>query len=174
MMCDTTIEYRSYSVKKCMKIETLLLLLGVINICALIALALVVRKMTKHYRELTKGVGISDLQTVLEKQLSLSKEQQTQIEKLFQKFQVAEKDMLSHVQKVGFKRYNPYEETGGDQSFILVFLDKKDDGVVISSLHGRTGTRVYAKPLRGGEGKGYELSKEESLVVSQTQKKANN
>ena len=53
-------------------------------------------------------------------------------------------------QRVGLVRYNPFEETGGNQSFALALLDAAGDGWVLSSLHARSGTRVYAKAITGG------------------------
>ena len=53
-------------------------------------------------------------------------------------------------QRVGLVRYNPFEETGGNQSFALALLDAAGDGWVLSSLHAREGTRVYAKSITGG------------------------
>ena len=52
-------------------------------------------------------------------------------------------------QRVGLVRYNPFEETGGNQSFALALLDADGDGWVLSSLHARSGTRVYAKAVVG-------------------------
>ena len=52
--------------------------------------------------------------------------------------------------RVGLVRYNPFEETGGNQSFALALLDASGDGWVLSSLHARSGTRVYAKAIAGG------------------------
>ena len=54
------------------------------------------------------------------------------------------------VQRVGLVRYNPFEETGGNQSFALAMTDANGDGVVISSLHARAGTRLYAKAVAAG------------------------
>ena len=54
------------------------------------------------------------------------------------------------VQRVGLVRYNPFEETGGNQSFALAMTDANGDGVVISSLHARAGTRLYAKAVVAG------------------------
>ena len=48
-------------------------------------------------------------------------------------------------QRIGLVRFNPFEDTGGNQSFALALLDGRGDGFVVSSLHARTGTRVYAK-----------------------------
>ena len=65
------------------------------------------------------------------------------------------RDSLGSVQKVTLKRYNPYRDTGGDQSFSLALLDGNKNGVVITSLHSRSGTRVFAKSVKGGEEDGF-------------------
>jgi hypothetical protein len=65
------------------------------------------------------------------------------------------------LQRVGLVRYNPFEDTGSNQSFALVLLDEDGDGVVLSSLHSRQTTRVYVKPVSGGRSEGA-LSAEET------------
>jgi len=72
---------------------------------------------------------------------------------------------LGHIQKVALLRFNPYEDTGGDQSFTVALLNEGGDGIVITSLHARSGTRVFAKPIGLGKGQNYQLSKEEEQVV---------
>ena len=69
-------------------------------------------------------------------------------------------------QRVGLVRYNPFEETGGNQSFALALLDAAGDGWVLSSLHARSGTRVYAKAIKAGRGDGA-LSEEETAAIRQ-------
>jgi|SRR5687768_500563 len=54
------------------------------------------------------------------------------------------------VQRVGVVRYNPFEDTGSNQSFALALLDGNNDGLVLSSLHSRQQTRVFLKPIVGG------------------------
>jgi len=57
---------------------------------------------------------------------------------------------LGHsVQWVGMVRFNPFRDTGGDQSFALALADAQGNGLVLSSLHRHDITRVYAKPLQG-------------------------
>lgn len=75
------------------------------------------------------------------------------------------KKNLDNVQKVFLKRYNPYHDTGGDQSFSVSLLDGHGNGLVITSLHSRSGTRVFAKPVRMGKEDGFEFSGEEKSVV---------
>ncbi len=71
---------------------------------------------------------------------------------------------VGHIQKWAIVKFNPFEETGGGQSFVTCFLNEKGDGVVISSLHGRAATRVYAKSIKGWDGE-QKLSKEEEQVI---------
>lgn len=70
-----------------------------------------------------------------------------------------------HFQKVGIVRFNPFSDSGGDQSFSLSLMDGHDRGFVISSLHTRAETRIYLKPVVNGKGEGFELSKEEQQAI---------
>lgn len=70
--------------------------------------------------------------------------------------------------KINILRYNPFQDIGGDQSFILTILDQTNSGVILSSLHNRDITRVYAKPIKNGEGDNITLSKEEKLAIVKT------
>lgn len=79
-------------------------------------------------------------------------------------------DSQYHLQKVGLVRFNPFAETGGDQSFCLALLDGEDSGLVISSLHSRETTRIYAKPVRKGKPVGYDFSAEEKQAVLKAKK----
>lgn len=73
---------------------------------------------------------------------------------------------LENLVRVAIVRYNPYGDTGGDQSFSIALLSEKGSGVVVTSLHARSGTRVFAKPIREGKADKHQLSKEEQEVVS--------
>jgi hypothetical protein len=68
------------------------------------------------------------------------------------------------IQKVGVIRYNPFADAGGDQSFAIALLDAHGTGIVVSSLHSRTETRVFAKPVQAGRSR-YPLSDEEQEAI---------
>lgn len=70
--------------------------------------------------------------------------------------------------KINLTRFNPFDDLGGDQSFILTLLDKNNSGVVVTSLHNRDITRIYAKSIKKGEGENSVLSKEEKLAILKT------
>lgn len=68
------------------------------------------------------------------------------------------------IQRVGVVRFNPFSDTGGDQSFAIALLDSEGNGIVLSSLHGRTDTRVFAKPVSAGRSR-HALSDEEQEAI---------
>ena len=69
------------------------------------------------------------------------------------------------MQKFGMLRFNPFDDTGGDQSFALCVADASGNGFVMSCLHHRNESKVYAKPLAGWQSK-YSLSDEERQAIS--------
>jgi len=48
--------------------------------------------------------------------------------------------------------YDALREMSGRRSFSLALINASGDGVVVSSINGRTETRTYAKVVRGGRG----------------------
>lgn len=72
----------------------------------------------------------------------------------------------SDFKKIGFVRFNPFDDAGGNISFAIALLNAYNDGVVISSLHGREGTRMYAKSVKSGQSES-QLTKEETDAIAQ-------
>ncbi len=52
------------------------------------------------------------------------------------------------LQRFGLVRYDAFEDMGGRLSFSAAILDDHGDGLVITSINGRTETRTYAKPVK--------------------------
>jgi hypothetical protein len=61
-------------------------------------------------------------------------------------------------------RYDAYEETGGQQSASIAFLDSARSGVVLTAIQGRDYARVYVKQLDRGR-TSVALSPEEQQAV---------
>lgn len=70
------------------------------------------------------------------------------------------------IRKLGFVRFNPFGDMGGEQSFAIAFLDSNNNGVIITSMHGKDGTRIYAKNIKKGESS-QQLSQEEERALQQ-------
>lgn len=112
------------------------------------------RDIRKKFEELTESVSGFELR----------------LANLSERISVLDKESYNHIQKVKLIRYNPFDDVGGDQSFSVVLLNNKGEGVVVTSLHNRSGTRVFAKPVSPSKLKQYEFSKEEESVVAEALK----
>ena len=67
--------------------------------------------------------------------------------------------------RIGVVRYDAYADIGGAQSFSAALLDEHGDGVVITSITGRSDGRTYLKSVVSWEGS-QPLSDEESAAVA--------
>jgi len=117
--------------------------------------------MTSHYNSLTKGMTGASLKDVLEKILEAKIHNTKRIHAIENEVLLLQKQSVTYVQRLGIHRFNPFSDTGGSQSFTLALLDGQDNGVIMTSLYARTGSRWYIKHVRGGKGVDVELSKEE-------------
>lgn len=68
------------------------------------------------------------------------------------------------VRDVAIVHYDALKETSGGLSFSLALLNALGDGVVLTSINGRTETRTYARVIQGGRSRQV-LSPEEDHVV---------
>lgn len=138
-------------------------LIFLVSFLWLAALSFAFWKFFASFRNLTKDTKPGNLVEILKQILSETKGNAKHLEKLDKNLQALGQDSKGHLQKVSLLRFNPFGDVGGDQSFIATLLDGENSGIIISSLHSRAGTRVYAKPVEKGQGKqGTRLSDEEA------------
>ena len=122
------------------------------------------RRLGRRLDALTRGEDGRDLAAVLDAHLDKVFAVSSEVDELTVRTAVAEANLRRSFQRIALVRFNPFEDTGGNQSFALALVDANGDGLVLSSLHSRTGTRVYAKSLVGGRSEAA-LSDEETQAV---------
>lgn len=132
----------------------------------LTGLILVIRNRYSKFLETSDKKSLEDVLDKIIDQLDVNSKD---IDKIKAEIKNLSREGELHIQKVGLLRFNPFEETGGDQSFVLAILDKNNNGVVISSLHTRSSTRWYAKKVIEGKSKDGVLSKEEEKVIAKAE-----
>ena len=126
-------------------------------------------QLERQMHALRKGSGKSgplSLIELIEAQGASIEAARADIEALKQSVETLERSVARSVQCVGLVRFNPFQDTGGDQSFALALLDAQGNGVVMSSLHSRTVTRFYAKAIKGGTSQ-LSLSAEEAQALQE-------
>lgn len=137
----------------------------IVIIIWLVIVSVTVLVMRNHYQRLVEFGGKNNLEKILEKVLDRLEEDRMDLGRVNKEVEKLTREGEIHIQKVGLIRFNPFPETGGDQSFVLALLDKNNNGVIVSSLHARMTTRWYAKAVVNGKGKEIELSKEEEKAI---------
>jgi len=125
-----------------------------IAVVVLLAIALVqarrIGRLGARLDGITRGEDGRSLEAVLDAHLDKVFSVANDVDDLSARSALLEASGRRAVQRVGLVRFNPFEETGGNQSFALAMTDANGDGVVISSLHARAGTRLYAKSVVAG------------------------
>jgi hypothetical protein len=133
---------------------------------ASVILARRTRDLDARLRGITRGAEGRSLEAILDAHLEKVYAISRQLDDVAARTAILEAAQRKSFQRVGLIRYNPFEETGGNQSFALALLDAAGDGWVLSSLHARSGTRVYAKVITGGRSDAG-LSAEETAAIAQ-------
>lgn len=144
-------------------------ILAAVAIAWNVGLSFWVYKTVRHYNSLTGKTGATNLTQILDRLLARQAHVDEHIKKVEEEITLFKSRERRYLQKVGLVRFSPYSDTGGDRSFALCLLNNQDTGVVILSLHGREGTRVYVKPVSKGTS-AYTLSKEEKQAVDQARR----
>lgn len=123
-----------------------------------------VGQLKRRLDALTRGADGRSLESVFDAHLETVFRVSHDLNALSARTSTLESVTQRHYGRVGLVRFNPFDDTGGNQSFALVLLDEADNGLVVSSLHSRSGIRLYAKTMTGGRCE-TALSTEESQAL---------
>ena len=126
-------------------------------------------KLTKTLKKVTHNQDGMSIEAIIHQYYSkIDSIQKNQQEIMKEQSKIVEilKNCFS---KSGIVRFNPFDQVGGDQSFVIALLDQEGDGIVISSLYARNQSRFYGKPIVNGKSS-YSLSDEEKEAIQQALK----
>ncbi len=123
-------------------------------------------KTRQKIKVLFAGTKAADLEEIIFAQIKRLRQTEKELAELNKFCRYLEKMSLKGIQKVGVLRFNPFKDTGGDQSFSLACLDAQNDGFTLTGLFSREGTRLYTKPVTGAESK-YPLTEEEKEAIEE-------
>lgn len=148
-------------------VQTIILFMLIFILFALLLTVWIkLTKLKKNYLLMMNGTGVENLEQVIQ----ALQEKVNGLQKISDKQQERLNQIGEHLKrmkcKMGFHRYNAFHERGSDLSFSLAILDEFQNGVVLTGIHSREETYVYAKPLEKGQSK-YTLSPEELESINQ-------
>ena len=121
-------------------------------------------RMRNRLRRILSDNGTTGLDEILDGQAKRIEQLLTRVDGLNALEQELEASSRLALQKVGIVRFNPFQDSGGDQSFAIALLDQGGTGIVLSSLHGRAETRIFAKQVVNARST-HSLSDEEQQAI---------
>ncbi|HAI73989.1 MAG TPA: DUF4446 domain-containing protein [Candidatus Moranbacteria bacterium] len=151
--------------------ENLLLLFGALFFLSLLSigwtlfLQLKLKNIQTANKELFRGGKIPNLEELLLEQAKNLKNLDKDIQELFNISNKINALALKSLHKFAVVRFNPFKDTGGNQSFSIALLDGKNNGLTITALYTREGTRVYAKSIANKDSKTFPLTDEEKQAI---------
>ncbi|CAH8720806.1 DUF4446 family protein [Paenibacillus thiaminolyticus] len=122
------------------------------------------RKLRRKYMSIMGESGVEQLDLVLSSMHDDMNRLRSGIEqhqRRIQELEGAAARMKSHV---GIQRYNAFAEHGSELSFSVAWINDEQDGIVLTGIHGRDHSYVYAKPVEKGQST-YSLSPEEKQAL---------
>jgi len=87
-----------------------------------------------------------------------------EVDALSERYAAVLRRVAGAVQHVGVVRFDAFRDLGGLLSFAVALLDDRGNGLVFSSIYGRSESRTYAKPIIE-RSSSYELSPEEREAI---------
>jgi len=141
-----------------------LLIVDLVLVLLVLGQSLRLGRVRRRLEGITRGEQGRSLEAILDAHIDKVYAVSHELDELAARTAILEAIARRSFQHVAIVRFNPFEDTGGNQSFALAMMDANGDGFVLSSLHARTGTRAYAKAVNGGRAEA-QLSDEEAEAL---------
>jgi len=146
----------------------LVLIIGCVVVLLLVLMLYIqsrrIALLSERLDYLTQGADGESLEVILDSHIDTVLRVAHDLDEVQARTAMLEGSARLHFSRLGLVRFNPFDDTGGNQSFAMALLDANNDGFIISSLHSRTGTRIYAKAIFEGICESPLSSEEEKAV----------
>lgn len=134
----------------------------------LILVSWVLYKTQRHYHRLISATKKEKIDDILDELVLHDKKFSSEIGRIDKELKIVMDHSNIPIQKIGMVRFNPFERSGGEQSFVLSLLNKYDSGIVMNFIYTREGLRTYIKKVKNGKGDSYKLSGEEEEAIKKS------
>ena len=137
------------SIQPWIGMATIVLVIALLVYCVILHIRL--GSLKKKYDFFMQGENGASLERKLSVEVSEIRDAAKGLETMMTE-QAAIRNIQSNtIQKIGFVKYNAFENIGNDLSFALTLLDGNNNGICISSIYGRNESRIFSKPIVKGK-----------------------
>ncbi len=139
--------------------------LAALSLVAVLLLWVKLRRLRRDYTLLQGGDGPESFVDVATRQTREIQGLRQQVGAHGAVLERTRAELADAIRHVAVVRYDAFGDLGGRLSFSTAMLDDGGDGLVMSSIHGRTETRLYVKGVKSGSSDA-PMSPEEQQAVS--------
>ena len=137
------------SIQPWIGMATIVLVIALLVYCVILHIRL--GSLKKKYDFFMQGDNGASLERKLSVEVSEIRDAAKGLETMLTE-QAAIRNIQSNtIQKIGFIKYNAFENIGNNLSFALTLLDGNNNGICISSIYGRNESRIFSKPIVKGK-----------------------
>lgn len=151
-----------------MSIGIELIIISILALLVIIELFLII-KLQKRMRNLFMGTNAQNLEQVINILGHHVEKLEKDRDYIFNHLKIVDKKLSKSVRNIETLRFNPFEESGSNQSFAIAMLNDEGNGVILSSLYARDRMSVFAKPIVAGNSS-QDLTEEEKKVFDKAKK----
>ena len=137
---------------------------AVLSLGLVVALLARFSRLRRAYDALVGGDGSASFVDAVTVQRREAEALRRDVTMLRDDLSAARADLSDALRHVAVVRYDAFGDMGGRLSFSAALLDDAGDGLVLTSINGRSETRTYAKGVKGGTS-GHSLSPEEEQAI---------
>jgi len=122
-------------------------------------------RIRRDYAALQGDDDSGSLMSAVRRQIADVADLRREVAAAEQQLASARADLADALRHVAVVRYDAFADMGGRLSFSAALLDDAGDGLVLTSINGRTETRTYAKGIKAAASE-HTLSPEEEQAIS--------
>ena len=142
------------------------ILLGIFAVLMIVVMFLYIRlrRLEMETGYLNRGMEGKSFSEIVSKNIHETERLMEAVKALAKRYDFVLRRLAGTLQHVGVVRFDAFRELGGRLSFSIALLDDRGNGLVMSSIYGRSESRTYAKPVVEGKSS-YDLSPEEYEAI---------
>ena len=137
------------SIQPWIGMATIVLVIALLVYCVILHIRL--GSLKKKYDFFMQGDNGASLERKLSVEVSEIRDAAKGLETMMTEQAAIRNIQSKTLQKIGFIKYNAFENIGNDLSFALTLLDGNNNGICISSIYGRNESRIFSKPIVKGK-----------------------
>jgi hypothetical protein len=124
-----------------------------------------IRRLHKGLEVLDGAAGQETVLDALDRGSAETQALRAELSRAKSELDIARSELADALRHVAVVRYDAFGDMGGRMSFTAALLDDSGDGLVITSINGRTEARAYAKGVKEGQSD-QSLSPEETQAIA--------